>query len=72
MRPTVLRAGEHSDYGMLTILLPEDVPGGLQVRRPDAADDSAYAWINVSPPEGAFVVNLGDLLAWWKRCTSAR
>ena len=29
--PGQLRASPHTDYGSLTILLPDDAPGGLQV-----------------------------------------
>jgi len=57
--PGQLRAGEHSDYGSLTIVAPTQGPGGLQVRRPDGR------WIDVAPPPGGFVVNIGDLMAQW-------
>lgn len=56
--------GEHCDYGLLTILAIDHIPG-LQVR-PRSHDDSVQqAWIDVPVPEpGAFsiVVNLGDML----------
>lgn len=52
------RAGAHTDYGTLTILLPQAGAGGLQVQRDGA-------WIDVSAPEGAFVINIGDLMARW-------
>ena len=54
-----LRAGAHSDYGALTILKSENVPGGLQVL------DRAGDWVDVEPPAGAFVVNIGDLMMHW-------
>ena len=54
-----LRAGAHTDYGSLTILLPQDAPGGLEVRGPDAA------WHAVPTVPGGFVINLGDLMARW-------
>lgn len=57
--PGQLRAGEHSDYGTLTILLPGPGTGGLQVLR---ADDT---WVDVQPIDGAFVVNLGDMMQRW-------
>ncbi len=53
-----LRMGAHSDYGSLTILLADRVPG-LQIR------DEAGNFHDVLPPEGGFLVNLGDLLAEW-------
>lgn len=57
--PGQVRAGEHTDYGTVTILLPGDATGGLEVM---AADGS---WIGVPHVPGAFVVNLGDLMAMW-------
>jgi isopenicillin N synthase-like dioxygenase len=54
-----LRAGAHRDYGFLTILRSDDAPGGLEVLTPDGR------WLEVRPPRGAFVVNLGDMLAEW-------
>jgi isopenicillin N synthase-like dioxygenase len=57
--PGQLRAGEHSDYGTLTILKGDDVPGGLQVKRRDGG------WVDVHPRPDAFVCNIGDLMMRW-------
>ena len=57
--PGQMRAGAHTDYGSLTILLPEAGSRGLEILAPDGA------WIEVRPRPGAFVVNLGDLMARW-------
>lgn len=57
--PGQLRAGAHSDYGSLTILLPEAASGGLEVLRPDGT------WRPVPPAPGAFIINIGDLMARW-------
>ena len=53
-----MRMGAHTDYGSITVLLADPVPG-LQIR----ADDGS--WHDVIPPEGSFVVNVGDLLSEW-------
>lgn len=46
--------GEHTDYGLLTLLLQDDV-GGLQVKTPQG-------WIDAPPIKGTFVCNIGDML----------
>lgn len=51
-------AGEHTDYGSLTILL-NDEAGGLQVRRRDGT------WIDAPAIPGAFICNIGDCLMRW-------
>jgi len=60
---TQIGVGEHTDYGLL-IILKQDSVGGLQVLN---AKDST--WVHATPIEGAFVVNLGDML---QRCTGNR
>ena len=52
------RAGAHTDYGSLTILLPQPGTAGLQI---------AYKgmWVDVPVKEGCFVINLGDLMELW-------
>ncbi|HUJ82976.1 MAG TPA: 2-oxoglutarate and iron-dependent oxygenase domain-containing protein [Candidatus Acidoferrales bacterium] len=58
-QPGQLRAGAHSDYGSLTILLADAAPGGLEIRTPEGE------WIAVPALAGAFIVNIGDLMALW-------
>lgn len=57
--PGQLRAGAHTDYGTLTILRGEDVPGGLQVRT------RSGNWVDVHPAPESFVCNIGDLMMRW-------
>jgi isopenicillin N synthase-like dioxygenase len=53
--------GEHTDYGLLT-LLGQDSSGGLQVQTPDG-------WVEAPPRPGSIVCNLGDML---ERLTGGR
>ena len=46
--------GEHTDYGLLTLLAQDDI-GGLQVKTPGG-------WIEAPPIDGALVCNIGDML----------
>jgi len=54
-----VRASEHSDYGTLTVLDPDDDVGGLQVLH------SSGRWLDVKNPPGTFVINIGDLMERW-------
>jgi isopenicillin N synthase-like dioxygenase len=46
--------GEHTDYGLLTIL-KQDETGGLEVK-------SSTGWIEALPVPGTFICNIGDML----------
>lgn len=46
--------GEHTDYGLLTILKQDDC-GGLQVK-------SRSRWVEAPPVKDSFVCNIGDML----------
>jgi isopenicillin N synthase-like dioxygenase len=52
--PELWGVGEHTDYGLLTILLQDDA-GGLEVR-------SRSGWVAAPPVPGSFVCNIGDML----------
>ena len=52
--PALWGVGEHTDYGLLTILLQDDA-GGLEVK-------SKSRWVPAPPVEGSFVCNIGDML----------
>jgi len=51
-------AGEHTDYGNLTLLMTDDA-GGLEVKTRDGT------WTPVPHLPGAFIVNIGDCLMRW-------
>jgi len=46
--------GEHTDYGLLTILL-QDTVGGLQIK-------SNGKWVDAPPISDTFICNIGDML----------
>jgi isopenicillin N synthase-like dioxygenase len=60
--------GEHTDYGLLTLLLQDD-NGGLAVHTRDG-------WVQAPPVPGTFVCNIGDMLdrltGGWYRSTPHR
>jgi isopenicillin N synthase-like dioxygenase len=57
--PGQLRAGTHTDYGIMTFVRGDDTPGGLQVKHRNGD------WIDVHIPPDDFVCNIGDLMMRW-------
>ena len=53
--PDGVRAGAHEDINVITLLLGAE-EAGLQVKT------RSGAWLAIQPPEGALVVNIGDML----------
>lgn len=58
LEPGQLGMGAHSDYGIVTVLWADPVPG-LEILTRDGQ------WRSVLPAPGALLINLGDLLARW-------
>jgi isopenicillin N synthase-like dioxygenase len=50
--------GAHTDYGIVTMLYADPVPG-LEIVGPDGS------WLPVVPEPGCYLANIGDLLAQW-------
>jgi isopenicillin N synthase-like dioxygenase len=59
--PGAWGVGEHTDYGLLTLLAQDDA-GGLEVK-------SRSGWVDVPPLAGGLVCNIGDML---ERLTGGR
>ena len=53
-----MRMGAHTDYGILTVLLADDV---ARSRRSGGMAD----WHDVATPRGTLTCNIGDMLARW-------
>ena len=54
-----LRAGEHSDYGTLTILMQDSSEEGLEICNRDGI------WIPVAIEVPKLIINIGDLMQRW-------
>ena len=52
-------ASAHTDFGAITLLLTDENPG-LEV-----LDEGKNEWVPIPPKEGAYVVNVGDMLSKW-------
>ena len=57
--PGQLRAGEHADLGMMTLIYSDNDVGGLQLKTRDGG------WVDAPAIRDAFMVNLGDLMMRW-------
>ncbi|PNX96936.1 flavonol synthase/flavanone 3-hydroxylase [Trifolium pratense] len=58
-------ASPHSDYGMITLLMTNGVPG-LQICKEKLKQPQV--WEDVSHVEGAIIVNIGDMMERWTNC----
>jgi len=61
---TKIGLGQHTDFGMATVLLTNGVPG-LQVCVDKSKPNHAREWIDVPQKDGMFIVNIGDALERW-------
>ena len=57
--PSQMRAGAHSDYGSITLLIQEEEFSGLEIL------NAKKKWIPVKPCKPKIIVNLGDLMQHW-------
>ena len=57
--PNQIRAGEHTDFGSLTILAVNGRVGGLQVKLKDGS------WLDVTAEPDEFIVNIADMMQRW-------
>jgi isopenicillin N synthase-like dioxygenase len=64
--PGELRAGAHSDLGMMTLLYSDNDIGGLEVM------NRKGRWVPVPVIDNAFTVNLGDLICAGRTIAGAR
>ena len=60
--PKQFGAGEHTDFGALTMLLQQPGKHGLQVHYARTGE-----WLDVPARDDVFVVNLGDLTQKWTK-----
>ena len=60
--PRQFGAGEHTDYGNMTLLATDGV-AGLQLRRRDGE------WVDAPQVPGAYICNIGDCLMRWTNDT---
>ncbi|XP_052761259.1 uncharacterized protein LOC128203756 [Mya arenaria] len=58
LKPGQIRAGEHSDYGSISLVFQDDI-GGLE------ANIHGTGYVPASPISGTVLVNIGDLLQRW-------
>ncbi len=59
--PKIGKAGKHTDSGIFTILIQENLPeASLRVK-------TGRCWIGVPCLKDAFVINLGDMLQMWTK-----
>ena len=57
--PNQVRAGEHTDFGSLTILAVNGRAGGLQVKLKEGS------WLDVTAEPDEFIINIGDMMQRW-------
>jgi isopenicillin N synthase-like dioxygenase len=56
---TVIGAGAHTDYGLITVLKQDNI-GGLQV-----LNWKEQCWVHAYPVPDSYVINFGDVLQMW-------
>ncbi|KAM7273304.1 hypothetical protein ACFE04_027968 [Oxalis oulophora] len=64
----IFGASAHSDYGAITLLSTDGVPGLQHKQVCRDKNKQPQVWEDVQSIDGAFIINIGDMMERWTNC----